>query len=226
MSLSDFEVYAEKMFEKYDSNFFDIKNKLDKQNYNNIEKFLHFYYHICSFDQKDWREEFKLIGIVSLIEALMSLDTPYTDIFQYLNSHKNTKKENNILTVQNFSQVKDEYYQLHGCVRKVKEYFSFYFDKNEIENFYKSIEKFDEKNNVWTTFNNLEQFCIFIYEMRSDFVHKAHMVSFCPIEAISLTQKIGGKYYVNEGHFDEFLHIFEKSFVKFWEKKISEASNV
>ena len=75
----------------------------------------HFYYFICMPNKDRVRDELRIIGMTSLMEAMMS--EKYVSPFDYLKEIP--KKE----SVENFQKFRENYFNNHGLVKKVKNYF-------------------------------------------------------------------------------------------------------
>ncbi|MFA6177961.1 MAG: hypothetical protein WC694_03675 [Candidatus Paceibacterota bacterium] len=214
--------FMKNMFSKHGSDFNVIKEKFYTTYYSSpkdrdkISVLGHFYYFICTpdkTDKKEVREELQIVGITSLIDALMG-DIEYKDPFVYFES---TYKGKN--SIEDFAKFKKEYHDKYSVNKKIVKYFNKYVSVEETENILESIKILKKKGEDEKSLKNLEELAKFLYQMRSDFVHCAEMTCFCPEYAFSSMLKIGKDYYIVSVNIATILELFEKSFVTFWQKK-------
>ncbi|MFA6340797.1 MAG: hypothetical protein WCX27_00950 [Candidatus Paceibacterota bacterium] len=226
MSLDEpiFVEYIKKVFRKYDCDYELIKNTLNYIfNENPSEKdrlaiYSHFYYFICTPDKIDKeidsiREELQIVGITSLIEAMMG-DDKYKDAFAYFESEFPNKNE-----IADVCKFKKDYFAKYGANTKIVNYFEKYIPKVEADKILSGIKKWSSKDKKSIPITNLDELARFLYQMRSDFVHKAEMRCFCPSDANLAAITVGDKYYILTVRISEILDIFEKSFVNYWKEK-------
>lgn len=192
-----------------------LKELLDKlgDKKEKLEKFAHFYYFICQpyANYDDVREELRLIGITSLIEGMMQ-GMEYKGFFQWFES---TYKVNKI---EDYLKIKKEYLEQFGATRKIKYYFENYILEDDRESLLECIKPFTNQNG-FVRFNSIDKIAEFLYSMRSEFVHIARMHSLCPEDCHLAAICVDGKPYKVNIRISEFMKIFERSFINFWEKK-------
>jgi len=201
-----------KIFNKDEPYLKEILDKLgDKKG--KLEKFAHFYYYICQPYANDGnvREELRLIGITSLIEGMMQ-EIEYKDFFQWFES---TYKVNKI---EDYLKIKEEYLEQFGATRRIKSYFESYILEGDRDSLLECIKPFTNQNG-FVRFNSIDKIAQFLYSMRSEFVHIARMHSLCPEDCHLAAICVHGKPYKVNIKISEFMKIFERSFINFWEKK-------
>jgi hypothetical protein len=218
--LDKFELTTKHIFECIDSSYKEIKNwknffdQLDDKDQKKITRLGHFYYFICQPFQNyggdnNEREKLALVGITSLIESMMTIEE-YKDFFDYFES--TYKGENKI---ENFKEIKEEYLRKYSCTGKIRNYFKKYINQKDREIFLKRISC-SKDNKGFNEFDDIEKIANFLYQMRSDFVHNAKMSCLCPKHCESAYMKIAKKDYKIKINIEEFLRMFERSFVYYW----------
>lgn len=100
----------------------------------------HFYYFICKPDQSDVREELRIVGITSLIEAMMQ-EVKYKGPFEYFESEYRDQN-----SIGDFKAFKAEYLAKYGAAKKVREYFDKYLSGNDKKILLASIKVYNEQN--------------------------------------------------------------------------------
>lgn len=212
----EFVTYAQNLFSKHGADYERIKEKLQKAKDTKwrLAELTHFYYFICrpEKDENEVRDELRIVGITSLIEAMMESEG-YQDVFTYFESNFSSKN-----SIEDVAQFKKEYLSKHGSNRKIVKYFESYFSKDDLEEFFESIKIWSQEKKNFIKFKKPEELAKFLYQMRSDFVHKADMKSFCPKSAHVALLHVGGKWYDVKIKMEKVLEVFEKSFVKYWEE--------
>lgn len=215
----EFVTYAHNLFSKHGADYERIKEKLQKSKdkKNRLAELTHFYYFICrpGEDEDKVRDELRIVGITSLMEAMMESEE-YQDVFTYFESSFPSKN-----SIENVTQFKKEYLSKHGSNRKIVKYFESYFSENDLEEFFESIKIWSQKKKSFIKFEKPEQLAKLLYQMRSDFVHKADMQSFRPKNVHLALIHVGGKWYDVRIEIKKVLEIFEKSLVKYW-RELSE----
>lgn len=216
-----FQNYIKEVFRKYGSDYADINKKLQSYYKDNsrkrdeLEALSHFYYFICSPRDDSAREELQIVGMTSLIEAMMS-ETEFKDVFEYfdfINPNKNT--------INDFNKFKKEYLEQYGATKKIREYFNNFVSKEEAELLIKKIQVWDNKIGDFKNLKNTDDLAKLLYQMRNDFVHCAEMRFFCSTKNTISLLEIGKKCYSVEVNIFEILNLFEKSYVKYWNDKVS-----
>jgi hypothetical protein len=223
--LDKFELTTKHIFECVNSSYKEIKNwknffnQLDDKDQKKMARLGHFYYFICQpFQDYDGdiinneREELALVGTTSLIESIMTTEK-YKNFFDYFES--TYKGENKI---ENYKKIKEEYLRKYSCTKKIRNYFEEYINQEDKQIFLEKIF-YSKDNKGFYGFDDIEKIANFLYQMRSDFVHSAKMSYLCPKHRESAYIKIAKKDYKIKINVEEFLRIFERSFVYYWEKK-------
>ena len=186
-------------------------NLLTNSQKEKIEEYTHFYYFIC---ESETREEFRLIGMNSLIETLMQ-EVEFKDVFNYFESEY---KDTNI--IKDYQNFKKEYLEKFGAAKKIKEYFRKYITEEDQKDLFSNVEVFkgnkDDVNGKYAPLENVDQFASFLYQMRSEFVHQAKMCNFCPSHCEAAVMEVGDKYYFTDLNINSIMKIFERSYVKYW----------
>lgn len=214
--------YMRTMFTKHGGDFDLIKEKFyttfesSPEERDKLYVYGHFYYFICTPDKKETREELQIVGMTSLIEAMMT-NIDFKDPFQYFESEFPGQK-----TINDFTEFKKGYLEKYGATKKVTEYFKHYVSSNEASAILGNINLVDKKTAIKKPFDNLDQLARFLYQMRSDFVHRADMQSLCPTHCFAALVGVGGKIYDVRVDISVILSIFEKSFVLFWARRYEE----
>lgn len=181
-----------------------------------MQIYTHFYFYVCSPEDNSVREELKIVGITSLIEAMMG-SSGYKDMFGYIEEERLNK--GNAVHIEDYKKFKEVYFQRYGATKRIKEYFNIYIDKADCAQVLDSIEKFSKSGTSKGKFTSVDELADFLYQMRSDFVHKAKMVFLCPGYSLMAVEKIGDSYFILDVNLKKIQDIFEKSFVLFWKKK-------
>jgi hypothetical protein len=248
-----FSKYIERVFAENGADFEKIQQSLKMEDKNRLLVNAHFYYYICLPDknEEEVRSEMRIVGITSLIEAMMP-EVEFKDFFQYFESTYKGKDN-----IESFKEIKEEYLSKHGASRKIRAYFDKFVTPEDKENFCDGIEKYNKDNfpespegkELYKKFfasmdsgdllqasliedeikskdnsfikipSNDNSLPNLLYQMRSDFVHKAEMRGFCSNSSNVLAMTIGKEYYNIEVDINSLLKIFERSFVKFWLEK-------
>lgn len=207
------EIFKDNGHYKDNDDFGKFFNRLEERR-KQLGIFSHFYYFICQpyKDNKDVREELRLVAITSLIEGMMQ-ETEFKDFFQWLES-----SYKGINRIEDYEKIKEEYLNKFGATRKVKSYFEKYVLKDDKEILFECIKPFRYNKN-FIKFDSIEKIAQFLYNMRCEFVHEARMKCLCPedcgVACIAVKKK---PYKVNIG-IQEFMKIFERSFIAFWQKR-------
>lgn len=190
--------------------------KLNETQIKKMSKNSHFYYFLAlplpDIDDNKIRDEFRLVTIISIMEDLVS-EIAYKDFFSWYESNHNLNEW------KNYSEIKENYLSKFGATRKFKSYIELYFDNNDIENCLKSIEKWHEDKKSFIELKSIDDLANFFYNMRSEFVHEARMQTFNRPEHLFAGVFVKGKHYCTKLEINNFLDIFERSFINFWVKK-------
>lgn len=200
------------IFKKYKEDYGLIKQRLDAKEKDRLSVYSHFYYYMCAPHKKDTRQELQIIAMTSLIEALMN-NHDFKDVFEYFDTEfKKTKEQKNI--IDDVESFKKGYYAKYGATKKIVAYFELYPPSKEREQaILNGVYEKQKKEKSWKPLENLEEFAKLLYQMRSDFVHKAMMPNF------GTTAKIGESGYRLSIGISAILEAFEESFVTYWKKK-------
>ncbi len=91
-------------------------------------------------------------------------------------------------------------------------------DESEVKILLEKIRYHDSASHEDKQFENSIQLAKFLYQMRSDFVHKALMQNLCDEKYFTAGISVGGKAYMVKFSSSELMRVYEKSFVIFWEK--------
>lgn len=216
-----FNNYMSSMFTRYGADYYlicDEWNKLHLDSTNRIRDRLrtygHFYYFICLPEETDIREEMRLIGITSLIEAMMG-DVEYKDIFSYFKSEFPNKN-----SIDDFKKLKGDYLEKYGATRRIVKYFELYISKDTITPILSKIRVWNKEMSELESVGSISTFAKFLYQMRSDFVHKADMQSFCDPKHFAALVSVGGNAYDIRFNVKEVMKMFEESFVIYWVNKV------
>ena len=215
-----FETYMRAMFIKHGSDYDAIQDRLNqlfpesRKDRERMSIYGHFYYYICAPWKDDTREELQIVGMTSLIEAMMA-DTEFQTPFEYFKSE--FAGQNSILDFAGFEK---GYLERYGTGKRVREYFKNYISEKDAANILGSILVVDKQTSKKSPLEDLEQLAKLLYQMRSDFVHNAHMRNFAPKDCFAALVVIGKKIYDIRVNIPAVLDIFEKSFVAFWSAKI------
>ena len=217
MSLSNIEFidYMKVMFKAHGSDWDEIIQLLPKPNHR-FMALAHFYYFICRYPnkrEKEIREELQLVGVISIIEALMS-EIDYLGVFEYF---KSTYPGAN--SIEDMGKFRKEYLEKFGASKKVREYFKKYISegKEEVENF--GIEIINKDKTGSCPLKRISQIADFFYDMRSNFVHNARMSYLRPPNASLTLTYVNEKSYIVKISIESFLKIFERSFVRCYKEK-------
>lgn len=219
---SKFVEFAKRLFGEHRSDYEKIVNTFQKifkdkpKERDRLPHYAHFYYFICTPGNEKAREELQIVGLTSLMEAMMG-DVEYKDVFSYFESE--FPKQN---IISDYRKFKEDYLQKYGATKKVVKYFNDFIPETEVENILEDIKIWNNNDKRFEPFNSIDQLARFLYQMRSDFVHGAEMRCFCPIGADLACIKAGDNYYNIKVGVADMLKIFEKSFVKYWDKKYEE----
>jgi len=224
MSLNepDFIVFIKKVFADHGCDYVEILGKFydvsntSPSDWSRLAVYSHFYYFICAPDKNDVREELQIVGITSLIEAMMQ-KVEYKDILSYL--EESEFLDNNNINISNYKTFKENYLERHGANKKIIKYFKEYISQDDANTVLKNIKKWSKEIGDFKQLNNLEQLAKFLYQMRSDFVHKAEMRNFRPNNVNMAFISVGNSHYSVNVNISEILRIFEKSFVNYWKEK-------
>ncbi|MCK9497538.1 MAG: hypothetical protein M0Q27_01810 [Candidatus Colwellbacteria bacterium] len=205
--------FYKELFHKNGENLDNLTKTLDEVDNKKLQEITHFYYFICSPEDKEVRDELIIIGITSIMEALMQ-DPKYIDIFSYFDSVY--PKQNKI---DDFKEFKRGYLNKYGATRKVKSYINTYLSETDKEDLISSVDVWDNKKKSFNTLKNINEFSDLLYRMRSEFVHEAKMehlnLAGCSF-SVTVVDKCVFKIKIN---IREFKKIFERSFVKYWLSK-------
>jgi hypothetical protein len=176
----------------------------------------HFYYFICQpyIDNNDVRDELVLVGITSLMEAMMEYECgrPYKDFFSWYESEYRKTKE---IFVDNFENIKMEYLKLYGLTNKIRDYFAKYILEEDRLLLLENIRVWNNNENDFILLKSIEEMAGLLYNMRSKFVHSARMVSLCPYGCRTACISVGHNIYDMKITVKEYKKIFERSFVYF-----------
>lgn len=214
-----FLAFMRTMFSKYGSDFDLIKEKFYTiYNSSPVERdklsvYGHFYYFICTPNEKGAREELQIVGITSLIEAMMG-DVTYKDPFVYFESEYRGKN-----SIEDFAKFKNEYSEKYSINKKIVKYFQEYMPQNDTKGILENIKIIRKNGEQMEPLKNLDELAKFLYQMRSDFVHRAEMRFLCPEHCFASMLEIGDKIYDVRVSISTILELFEKSFVSFWKNK-------
>ncbi len=224
-----FVTFIQNIFTKYECDYEGIKNKFysvfndNPKKRDNLATLSHFYYFICTPDKINTsnliREELQIVGITSLIEAMME-EFEYKDVFSYFASEFPDKNK-----IEDFQEFKNTYLIKYGATRKIVNYFKEYIPKEEADIVLSKIKKWSSKDKKSIPLSRLEELAKFLYQMRSDFVHNAEMRCLRPHNVNSASMKVGDNYYTLTAGIADVLSIFEKSFVTYWKKKYEALEN-
>lgn len=215
MSLKDPELleFIAKMFARNGCDFSKLLQNLDPLQQEKLKELAHFYYYICTPEQIDAREELQLVGITSLIEAMMQ-EIPFQDPFNFFKTKYKGQKG-----VEDFEEFRNAYLNEHGAAKKVKAYFAKYLSPDDQNILLNSVERFSIEESDFKSLSNIEDVAKVFYDMRSEFVHSADMPGFCPKHCIAAGIFAGGRHYTITIGIENILGIFERSFINYWEEK-------
>lgn len=228
----EFVNFIESLFKENGSDYQKIKEKFHEifsdnpRERDRLAIYAHFYYFICTpnlnpSSNTKIREELQLVGVASLIEAMtVEIDYEYKDFCDYFEDNFPGKN-----SIDNYNLVKEEYRAAHGISKRIRNYFKEYISKEEAYSVINGIRVWDETNGKMIPMKkDTDELANFIYQMRSDFVHRAEMRYLCPLDVDGAFLVIGKKWYELDKSVNilGFLKLFEKSFVKYWEKKYNE----
>ena len=229
MSLEEpkFVDYIKKLFSSHSCDYEIIKSKFNAVYSGNTHErdrmatYSHFYYFICTPERTEpeansTREELQIVGMTSLIEAMME-DVEYMDVFAYFKSEFKDKN-----TIEDFRAFEADYLGKYGATKKIVNYFDKYISKEDAIEVVDEIRVWSDQSRRFESLGDLERLARLLYQMRNDFVHKARMQSFCPTNISSSSTMIGHKIYNIRVDVGSVLRIFEKSFVNYWQKKYNE----
>lgn len=226
----EFLTYIRTLFQKHNSDYDILLEEalgIDKDLKSSLEETAHFYYWICFPENREnayWREELQLIGVVSLIEKMMSIKFfggpgKHQEPFDFIAKSIN---EPETLSLEALKGLREEYYAKYGSSRKVVHYFEKFMPESvvsfgqKIRN-YKDIVSYLDEGPALEDRNLIAKL---IYQMRNDFVHNAEMRGFCPPHCFTSLVLIGDTPYGIKANISELLDIFEESYVKFWMKNL------
>lgn len=215
----DFIVYMREMFAKHGGDWDAIQKKLNevfpvsRKDSEQMAVFGHFYFYICAPHKMEQRDELRIVGMTSLIEAMMA-EVEFKDPFVYFEEELKGKN-----SIEDFSDFKKKYYEKYGATKKVLKYFEDFVSKEDTMEILEGIKLIDKATSEKSSLKDLEQFAKFLYQMRNDFVHNANMRNFCPEDCFASLLMIGKNIYDVRVPASSILNVFEKSFVTFWQRK-------
>jgi hypothetical protein len=205
--------FSRELFHNNGENFNSLTKALDEANSKKLQEITHFYYFICSPEDKEVRDELIIIGITSIMEALMQ-NPKYMDIFSYFKSVY--PRQNRI---DDFEEFKKDYLNKYGATRKVKSYINIYLSKKDKEDLISSIDIWDNSKTRFNKLKSIDEFSELLYRMRSEFVHEAKM-EHLNLDGCHFSVTVVGKYVLKiKINIREFKEIFERSFVKYWSER-------
>lgn len=216
-----FQNYITNFFNQNNSDYSKVYNSLSEADKEKLYRYSHFYYYICNPDDKldKVREELKIVGITSLMEVMMS-EVDYKNPFEYFETEHSGKN-----SIGDYTKFKKDYLLKYGAMRRVKEYFNNYVLAEDVKDVFQNIEVWSKKVNDFKPLKSLDAVAKLLYQMRSDFVHKAKMRGFNVPKVSFSAREIGTEVYKISINISVILKIFEKSFVKYWEEKSKSISD-
>ena len=216
--LDKFETTARHIFECVDGSYRDDNkwSKLYRYAGKKLGRLSHFYYFICQpyIDNDDVRDELVLVGITSLIEAMMEYECgrQYKDFLSWYESEYRKTKE---IFVDNFENIKTEYLKLYGLTNKIRDYFAKYILEEDRLLLLENIRVWNNNENDFILLKSIEEMAGLLYNMRSKFVHSARMVSLCPYGCHTACIPVDHNIYDMKITVKEYKKVFERSFVYF-----------
>lgn len=205
--------FSKDLFSANGANWDDLVKKLSELESKKMHKITHFYYFICNPEDRVIRDELVIVGITSIMEALMQ-DCEYTDVFSYFESTYRGQNK-----IKDFKKFKEEYLDKYGTSKKVKSYISTYLSQVDAEQLVSSISIWDNKKEDFVELKNINKFSEFLYCMRSEFVHTAKMVFLNPSGCSFSVIKVGRSISKIKLNIKELKNIFERSFVQYWKER-------
>ncbi len=164
-----------------------------------------FYYRIVQpLNENGICDELRLIAIASLIEKMMASEKFKTFFEWYKDAHGQD-------VISDLTKAKEEYDLIFGCTKKIRNYFSDYLDPRDQKLLIGSFDKV----------MSIEKIANWFYQMRNEFVHQAKLRNFCPSDVTSVGVFVNKKPIMISVTIEQFINIFEKSFVIFWKRKAS-----
>lgn len=206
-------IFNEHGYYRNDKNFEEFLDKLGEER-ERLEDFAYFYYYICQpyAGHEEIREELRLVGITSLIEGMMQ-EVEYKDFFVWFESTYDT------VAIENYKETKEKYLEQFGATRKIKTYFEKYILEDDKESLFEYIKPFKKSVGEFVRFVSIGEIAVFLYNMRSEFVHRVKMHYLCPEGCHLACICVGGEGYKVNINIKEFMQIFERSFILFWQKQ-------
>lgn len=211
---SKFRDFIKELFKRNDVDYYNIIKTMTELQRKSIEEYTHFYYFICEPHKVDTREELRLVGITSLIEALMQ-KIGYKDVFSFFES-----EYKGLNVISDYQSFKKEYLEKFGATKKVREYFKRYVSEENQKILLLQVAVFnckvDSAEGKYEPMQSIEELADFLYKMRSEFVHQARMRSLCPNGCVFEEVFVGEKHYLLDLRIDGVMKIFERSYVNYW----------
>ncbi len=202
---------SEEEFNKFFDNLLGDENKFKFISCGN-------YYHYLKFNN-GLNANIQLIMVFSIIEKIYS-EEDFIDFKDWCN-----KKQKNI-SLKDFSSfknllecLKSQYHKIHGSKQKTLGFFDNYFEEEDKTGLLKSVVFKPDLDNLSGEKIDFKKIVDLIYTMRNNFVHDARFIPIHKEGDISGTIKYNGKeIFIHFGlPMNEFLIMFEKAFIKFWE---------
>ena len=195
------------------NDLYEKTKSFDGDTFEKLSNLSRFYYTQCKdpdlFEKLD--PSFKLIIMSSVIESLMSSEKFQEFDRWYFRECaviiKEKVQQKNLDDAIKY--LWQEYKSKHGAYQRFKKFFEFYLSEEEQQEL---LYGFRSLNNKAVDINDIAKW---LYQMRSDFVHKAECVLLpepLPNSTISLGHVIGGAPVNISIDVDHILSIFEKGF--------------
>lgn len=182
-----------------------------------FKKCVKYYYFWCKLKENEIRFEHLFISICSIIEYLMTDD--YKTFYQYLSSEM---KEGDTVTIKNIKEFFERWRLTHGSTQKLYSFFSNYFEENPLLN---SIEYWNDKDDKFESFSDVEELSRFLIKMRNSIVHKMGTYSLLTerekaLHFISTSSfSVDSKLYRVSVYEKDIINQFEEALFKYWYEK-------
>lgn len=215
----DFNKYKNNLFADYGESYSDIRFKLHEINKQKLDDSLRFYFLVCSpwKDHEQNENGVILVGIISLIEALMS-DVKFQDPFSYFENKYPNKN-----SIEDVKEFKESYFLEFGATKKLRAYLLKYFSEQALDRLVSSFT-------IWSNskpykdrpLRDVNEFAALLYSLRSEYVHNASLPLMKSPESFSMIDLVRhngrDRVLAIRLNVDDFRKHFEESLVQFWKR--------
>lgn len=218
------DVLGDDKIEEYNRLFGSVeKDRIVFDQYHRVIKFYYFWSK-RPVVANTLRSEFHLIVVFSIMEYLMGAEK-YLSFYNWLKK-KICDEGINVNNSDHLNNLYEEYLNIFGTNKAIKNYFKEYFPKDILEEFRKSIKILDLHERKFIECESIDRAIRFILELRHRFIHQARDIILrkeCDIQkegdlyncfSIDAAVKLKGKFlkiHLNNITIEKFLLGFEYS---------------